>query len=63
MALSAKQAKKLQRLLNTLDRARQQMENAELRDLVCDWRGSMNLRENINEFIQWQSRKLPAEER
>ena len=61
MSLSPKAAKKLARLLATLDRALDQMDgSAEVHELVDGWRGSMNIRENIREFVDWQRKKLPA---
>jgi hypothetical protein len=62
MSLSPKATKRLTRLVTTLDRALDQMDGSvEINELVNTWRGSMNIRENIREFVDWQRRKLPSE--
>lgn len=61
MSLSPRAAKRLARLLSTLDRALDQMDGSvEVNELVTDWRGSENIRANIREFVDWQRRKLPS---
>lgn len=58
-SLSPRAAKRLARLLATLDRALDQMEGSvEVHGLVEDWRGSHNIRANIREFVDWNRRKL-----
>lgn len=61
MSISARAAKRLSRLLSTLDRALDLMDGSvEVNELVTSWRGSANVRENIREFVDWQRRKLPS---
>jgi hypothetical protein len=61
MNLSPRAAERLSRLLTTLDRDLDQMEGSvEVHELVTEWRGSLNIRDNIREFVDWQRRKLPS---
>lgn len=57
--LSPRAAKRMGRLLKTLDRVLDQMDGSvEVNELVGSWRGSMNIRENIREFVDWQRKRL-----
>ena len=61
MSVSPRAAKRLSRLLTTLDRALDQMQGSvEVHEIVSEWRGSLNIRDNIREFVDWQRRKLPS---
>lgn len=56
--MEAKQAKRLERLLKSIDRTLKLMDHADVRDLVHGWNGPRNVRENLAEFADWQAAKL-----
>lgn len=61
--MKARSRKKMERLINTLQKALREMEgDAEVYEAVENWRGNGKLRENIGEFVDWHYRRLAAME-
>lgn len=54
-----KQVKRMRRLLVSIDRTIDMMDHPEIAEIVRNWNGPRNLRDNLAEFADWQSQKLP----
>jgi hypothetical protein len=53
-----RKARRLERLIKSIDRVIEQMKHADLRDLVDNWNGSPKIRENLIDFADWHTRRL-----
>lgn len=60
--MAPKSAKRLERLLKSIDRVLVQMDHADLRPIVEAWNGPPNIRLNLAEFADWQQAKLARAE-
>lgn len=60
--MTERQAKRLARLLKSMDLVIDMMDHPDLRPLVVEWNGPSNLRDNLSEFVNWQDGKLRGRE-